>query len=90
MTTHTITNAQELEKELVKIRQQGFAIDDREIMESLRCIAAPIYDRDGCVKYALSVSVLAGNLIGDRLDSTREALVRTAQSISFLMGYQEP
>jgi len=90
MTSHTITNPEALEKELIRIRKQGFAIDDREIMESLRCVAAPIYDRDGNVKYALSVSVLAGNLIGDRLEVAREALVSTAKSISFLMGYRQP
>jgi len=90
MTAHTITDREMLERELIKIRRQGYAIDDREIMDSLRCVAAPIYDRDGNVEYAISVSGLAGNLHGERLDLVRDELLITADSISYMMGYRKP
>lgn len=89
MTPRTITSQSQLEKELEKIRRQGYAMDDREIMDSLRCVAAPIRDRDGRVKYAISVSGLANSLQGDHLEKTLEELQKTARDISFAMGYRE-
>lgn len=89
MTSRTITSFEILERELGKVRKQGYAIDDREIMDSLRCVAAPIYDREGEVKYALSVSGLANSLHGTRLDMICGELIRTADSISYTMGYRK-
>jgi len=90
MTANTITERDVLDRELAKIRQQGFAIDDREIMDSLRCVAAPIHDSKGNVDYAISISALADNLYGKRLDIALEELIQTAQSISYMMGYRKP
>lgn len=90
MTARTITDREMLERELIAVRRQGYAIDDREIMDSLRCVAAPIYDRNGDVTYAISVSGLVNSLQGERLDTARDELLRAAQSISFAMGYRKP
>lgn len=89
MTSRTITSQAQLEKELAKIRRQGYAMDDREIMDGLRCVAAPIRDRDGQVKYAVSVSGLANSLQGDRLDKAIEALLKISADISYAMGYRK-
>ena len=88
MTSRTITDRETLERELIKVRRQGYAVDDGEIMESLRCVAAPIYDRDGNVKYAISISGLANSLQGERLEMVRIELIRAADSISYAMGYR--
>lgn len=89
MTAQTITNREMLEKELHQICQQGYAMDDREVMDSLRCVAAPIYDRRGDVNYAISISGLANNFQGERLETLRKELVRAADSISYKMGYRK-
>ena len=89
MTSRTITDREKLERELIKVRRQGYAIDDREIMDSLRCLAAPIFSRDGSVEYAVSVSGLAGSFQGERLDVVRDELLKTAAHISHMMGYRE-
>jgi len=89
MTSRTITDREQLERELIKVRRQGYAIDDREIMDSLRCLAAPIFSRDGSVEYAVSVSGLAGSFQGERLDVVRDELLKTAAHISHMMGYRE-
>ena len=90
MTARTITDREVLESELIKIRKQGYATDDREIMDSLRCVAAPIFDRYGNVEYAISVAGLAGNFHGERFGMVRDELIRTAESISYMMGYRKP
>ena len=55
VTPQTITDRDELDEELERTRERGFAVDDEERLEGLRCIAAPIrFDSD--VIGAISVS----------------------------------
>lgn len=84
-TPYTITDHEALMNELITIRNQGYAVDDREQNEMLRCIGAPIFDHKGNVMAALSVSGLyskdtdmdyEGNLVKDK-----------ALQISRKMGY---
>lgn len=82
LTKRTITTAANLEKELEKIRKQGYAIDDGEIMEGLRCVAAPIKDANGIVRYAISVSAQVRDLYGTRLNQVIQETVRAANQIS--------
>lgn len=88
LTSRTVNDPIVLERELAKIRRQGYAIDDREIMDSLRCVAAPIFNKDGKVRYAVSVSGIADKMEGERLDQVRMALLHTAEMISYGMGYR--
>ena len=81
-TSNTITNVSVLERELEAIREQGYAIDDGEIMLGLRCIAAPIFDGKGQVKYALSISGMQGNLAGERLEKIIKRVVTEAAAIT--------
>lgn len=88
MTGRTITDREALERELIKVRRQGYAMDDREIMDGLRCVAAPIWNAAGEVKYAISISGFAGNLQGERLDRVRDEVIRAARDISWAIGYR--
>ncbi len=81
-TANTITHPAALERELQRIREQGYAIDDGEIMLGLRCVAAPIFDGKGQVKYALSISGMQGNLEGARLEHIKNRVVEAASAIS--------
>jgi DNA-binding IclR family transcriptional regulator len=87
MTRHTITELNQMEQALDTIRAQGYAVDDMEIMDGLRCVAAPIRDGDGDAKYAISVSSFAGTLSGENMERVVADLVSTAGEISRLMGY---
>lgn len=89
-TEHTITYLPALEKELDKIRRQGYAVDDQEVMEGLRCVAAPIFDSRGQVKYAVSVSGLCNQMSGERMERVIVLVKETAASISAAMGYSKP
>lgn len=56
-TNNTITELKALKAELARVGKQGYAIDNEEIEEGLKCAAAPIRDAEGNVVAAISVSV---------------------------------
>jgi IclR family pca regulon transcriptional regulator len=60
LTGHTITSQSALQRELTKIRAQGWAVVDQELEEGLRSVAAPIRNADGHVIAAVNVSTHAG------------------------------
>lgn len=56
LTPRTLTASDALSEELSRIRCQGWAVDDGEIVEDLCCVAVPLRDIHGSVVAALSVS----------------------------------
>ena len=55
-TKTTITNKKVLENELEKVQKLGYAIDDEENENEIKCIAAPIRDNNRKVIAAISIS----------------------------------
>lgn len=53
---NTIATAQRLKTELAKVRSLGFAVDDEEEEIGVRCIGAPVLDRQGRAIAAISIS----------------------------------
>lgn len=89
--THkTITTQTKLEKELAQIREQGYAIDDGEIMENLRCVAAPIRDSYGVAKYAISISGQIRDMHGKRLENIIEEVQKGATEITNSIANARP
>lgn len=58
MTEKTILTRELLEAELEKVREQGFALDAREMEDHMECVGAPVFGSDGSVIGAISVSSL--------------------------------
>lgn len=65
-TAHTIATPAALREELRTIRQRGYAVDDEEFEEGVRCLAVPLFDPHGHVVAALSVSGPASRLSHER------------------------
>ena len=57
-TERTICTREELEKELERVRDKGYAFDARELEEHMECVGAPVFGQDGNVMGAISVSSL--------------------------------
>ena len=87
-TKNTLTDVESLEDELTRIRMQGFAIDNEEIMDSLRCVAAPIRDQTGKVISAISLSGPVSRLRGERFEHAIRSVTETAEEISAGLGYR--
>ena len=86
-TPNTITNLDDLRAELERTRQRGYAIDDIEGEENVRCIGVPIFDHVGRSFAALSLSGPAFRMSIERLHELSIVVMDTAQSISRQLGY---
>jgi IclR family KDG regulon transcriptional repressor len=82
MTSCTITDADQLLRELEKIRRQGYALDNEEAFPGIRCIAAPIRERSGNVVAAISATVPAQRLARKRIPELIKMITETASRIS--------
>lgn len=67
-TENTITDRETLRAELERIRERGYAFDEEERIEGIRCVAAPITIGDDDVLGALSVSGPTRRINGDRFE----------------------
>lgn len=86
-TDNTIINSEELLKELYRIRQRGYAIDNEEIETGLRCVAAPIFDFMKKPVGALSVSGPIARLPLEHIETVAKDVKDCAKQISQKLGY---
>lgn len=86
-TPRTITDASAFRRELERVQRQGYAIDDVENEEGIRCVGAPIFDHQGRAEAALSLSGPAFRLTRERAEGLSGAVRRTALRISRQLGY---
>lgn len=82
LTSRTITCPQALMEELRVVAGRGYAVDDCELFEDLRCVAVPITDRSGQVVAALSASSSAAELPRGRVAEVAQQLAVHAQEIA--------
>jgi len=85
-TENTISNEEELEKELEKIREQGYAVDNMEHEEGVRCVAGPIRDYTGKVSASLSVSGPAFRINENNIPNIAKKVKEYCDYISKEMG----
>lgn len=83
----TITSIPRLKKELEKVRQQGFAVDDEEAGAGSRCVGAPIFDQSGNVAAGISVSGPITRIDRAKLAEIAKAVSDGAQTISRNLGF---
>jgi DNA-binding IclR family transcriptional regulator len=51
-TPQTVTSKPQLRKEIVKVRQVGFALDLEEFVPNLCCVSVPVMNQDGSAPVA--------------------------------------
>ena len=75
-----------LSPELHRIRSQGYALDDHELSDNMRCIAAPIFEQGGRVRMGISISGPDTRFTFDKLDELRGPLLQAAWTLSERLG----
>lgn len=89
LTEKTITDEKKLEKELYKVREQGFALDREEHEKDVCCIAAPIRNHQGKVVGAVSISAPAFRIDVDKRDDLKKALIQMSKKMSKRFGWDK-
>jgi len=90
LTTNTITDKGVLLKEVELVKQRGFALDNIENEEGVRCIAAPVKDHKGKVVAAVSISGPVQRITDEAIETKlKPALLNTVAKISQALGYKE-
>lgn len=80
-TPHTITDRKLLERELERIRKQGFAVSNEERDEGVSGVAAPIF-LSGRLSYCIALGGPAFRFVGNNLAQMTEEVSGAAQDIT--------
>ena len=90
LTPRTITTLAQLEQELTRVRRRGYAIDNEEHEEGVSCVAVPIFEHDGTVRAAISVSAPTPRIYSADTAELGELLAGRAADVSRALGYDGP
>lgn len=80
-TPQTITERAELFEELDRVRERGYAFDDEERIQGLKCVGAPITGPTGDVLGALSVSGPSSRMTGERFTEELPGMVTRSANV---------
>lgn len=84
--SNTITDPDRLRQELRQIREVGYAIDDHELADHMRCISVPVFEADGRVMTGLSISGPDTRLTLEKLEKYKVPLLEGARELSERLG----
>lgn len=87
-TASSVQSAPMLRALFEKIKKDGYATDDGENSDGVRCIAAPIFDSSGRSTAAISISSYIGQMPIERLPKLGELVRKAAGSVSRGLGYR--
>ena len=89
-TDKTIRTTADLAAECARVRSQGYATDDEEYRQGVRCVAAPIRNFYGEVVAAIGVSAPASRLPKRRFAEVGAVAKAAAGHIAARLGYVGP
>jgi DNA-binding IclR family transcriptional regulator len=87
-TANTITMPIELKAELSVIRARGYAVDDEEVEDGVRCVGAAVLDQRGAPLAAISVSGPASRINTEKLPVIAACVCRAAAELSRECGHR--
>lgn len=87
LTSRTITKKSDYYKELAKVAQQGYALDQGEEVDDIHCVAAPIFNRRGEPIASIWVTGPKTRLTKDHFPKVRSAVMEQANIISQRLGW---
>ncbi len=87
-TSKTITDPEKLKENLKEIRKKGYAIDEEEHEEWLKCIAVPLRDYTDEVIGSISISIPSERLSNDLFDDILRTMLDIRDKASRDLGYK--
>lgn len=87
MTPKTIANMAQLRAELDKVRRQGYAVDNEEVLLGCRCVSAPILNNDKLAIGAISVAGPVMRVSPAQVPALAKVVKTAANAVSTAMGF---
>lgn len=88
LTEYTITDFNVFQKELAEIKEKGYAIDNEENELGVRCIGAPVFNHNGSIEGAISISGPAIRVTKEKIEEFSNEVKKYAGLISKELGYR--
>jgi DNA-binding IclR family transcriptional regulator len=90
-TPKTISDREKIMEHLLLVKELGYAVDDEEWDEGVRCVGAPIFDYTRKTVGGISISAPSARMSMDQLKKDYVPLVKKAcEDISRRLGYDAP
>jgi len=86
-TKNTIISKDVLRTELERIKKQGYAIDNGELIEGIRCIAVPVFSQNQTVVAAISIAGPNFRLSNKRVKELVHLVKKAADDTSKYIGW---
>lgn len=81
-TERTLCSPSELDKAIRRVRNTGYAVDDRENEEEIRCVGAAVRDSNGLAMGAVSLSAPVSRLPLGRVPVVGDLVISCADAIA--------
>jgi DNA-binding IclR family transcriptional regulator len=88
-TRRTIVDPAILRRQLQDVRLRGFAVNDREFLDEVTVLAAPVFNAQGAVPYAIAVTMPSFRAKQNERVGKTKALLTTTRELSMRLGYRE-
>ena len=88
-TKTTIKTIPALAKECIAIRDRGYALDEAEYMEGMRCVASPIRLNDGLIVGSIGISAPASRFLKEHYPAHSKSVIQCARKIGVLLSVAE-
>jgi len=85
-TEKTIRDKNGLNAEIKRVQKQGYAIDDEELSEHIRCAAVPVFDEHGMCIHSLGASGAASRMTDEKINRIVPLLLKAANNIVIKKG----
>ena len=86
-TPHTLVEKAKLVNDLQKIRSRGYSVDNQEMEEGVRCVAALIFDHQGKPAASVSITGAAMRITPNRIEQFGTLAKACAAAISSKLGF---
>jgi DNA-binding IclR family transcriptional regulator len=86
-TPYTLVERDKIVNDLERIRSEGYSVDNEEIEEGVRCVAALIFDHQGKPAASVSIAGAAMRVTPDRIKYIGNLVNDCALAISRQLGY---
>jgi DNA-binding IclR family transcriptional regulator len=83
---NTLTEPDALRAELQRVRTRGYAYDDFEFADDMRCVAVPVFHKAGALHGGISLSGPSSRYTREKLEELRDCALVAARELSRQMG----